>query len=79
MDFSQQIERTPPPDKPPHPWARRLGPLAPLAVLLAKAKTLLFALFKLKFFFSFAAFLGIRLGGGWQGEMRKIAAWLATE
>jgi len=27
----------------------------------------------------FAAFLGIRLGGGWQGEMRKIAAWLATE
>ena len=59
----------PPPDKPQLPWAKRLGPLAPLAILLAKAKTILFALFKLKFLFSFAAFLGIywALYGAWFG------------
>jgi Zn-dependent protease len=59
----------PPPAKPQHPWAKRLGPLAPLALLLAKAKTLLFALFKLKFLFSFIAFLGIywAVYGAWFG------------
>lgn len=50
--------------RPPQPgdknrWAKRLAPLAPLAVVLAKAKTFLFAIFKLKFLFSFAAFIGI--------------------
>ena len=40
-------------------WAKRLGPLGPIAVLLAKAKTLLLALVKLKFLFSFVAFIGI--------------------
>jgi Zn-dependent protease len=40
-------------------WAKRLAPLGPLAVVLAKAKTFLFAIFKLKFLFSFAAFIGI--------------------
>ena len=38
-----------------HAWARRLGPLAPLAVLLASGKFLL-ALFKLKFLLSLGAF-----------------------
>jgi Zn-dependent protease len=59
----------PQPGKPQHPWAKRLGPLAPLAVLLAKAKTVLLALFKLKFLFSFAAFLGVywALFGAWFG------------
>src|ERR1035441_5725069 len=65
---SPQPEPNPasPPGKPQHPWAKRLGPLA---LLLAKAKTLLFALFKLKFLFSFAAFLGIywALFGAWFG------------
>jgi Zn-dependent protease len=58
-----------PPDKRPRNWAKRLGPLAPLALLLAKAKTLIFAIFKLKFLFSFAAFLGIywALYGAWFG------------
>lgn len=42
-----------------HPWAKRLGPLAPLLILLAKAKTALFFLFKLKFLFSFLAFIWI--------------------
>jgi hypothetical protein len=40
-------------------WAKRLGPVGPIAVLLAKAKTVLFALFKLKFLLSFAAFIGL--------------------
>lgn len=40
-------------------WARKLGPVGPLAVLLAKGKFLLTALFKLKFLLSFVAFAGI--------------------
>jgi Zn-dependent protease len=39
-----------------HPWARRLGPLAPLAVVLANGK-FLFALFKLKFLLSLGTFV----------------------
>jgi len=42
-----------------HAWARKLGPLAPLAIVLAKSKTLLLALFKLKFIFSLFAFVGV--------------------
>jgi Zn-dependent protease len=37
-------------------WAKRLGPLAPLAVILAKFKGFFFAF---KFLFSFAAFIGL--------------------
>jgi Zn-dependent protease len=40
-------------------WARKLGPVGPVAVLLAKGKVLLTALFKLKFLLSFVAFVGI--------------------
>ena len=40
-------------------WAKRLGPVGPIALLLAKGKTVLFALFKLKFLLSFAAFIGL--------------------
>jgi Zn-dependent protease len=40
-------------------WAQRLGPVGPLAVLLAKGKVLLAALFKLKFLLSFAASFGV--------------------
>jgi Zn-dependent protease len=39
-----------------HAWARKLGPLAPLAVVLAKGK-FLFALFKLKFLLSLGTFV----------------------
>jgi Zn-dependent protease len=39
-------------------WAKKLGPLAPVAVLLAKGKGLL-ALFKLQFLLSLVAFLGV--------------------
>jgi Zn-dependent protease len=51
--------KTAPPPEQRHAWARKLGPLAPIAILLAKSKTLLLALFKLKFLFSFFLFLGI--------------------
>jgi Zn-dependent protease len=40
-------------------WAKRLGPLGPLAILLAKFKTFFFAILKFKFLFSFAAFIGL--------------------
>ncbi len=43
-------------------WAKRLAPLGPLAVILAKAKTFLLLIFKLKFLVSFAAFIGLYWG-----------------
>jgi Zn-dependent protease len=48
-----------PPPEQKHAWARKLGPLAPIAILLAKSKTLLLAIFKLKFIFSLFAFMGV--------------------
>ena len=48
-----------PPPQEKHSWARKLGPLAPIAILLAKSKTLLLAIFKLKFLFSLFAFMGV--------------------
>jgi Zn-dependent protease len=57
--------------RPAHPVARKLGPLAPIAIVLAKSKGLLLAIFKLKFLFSFfwfivlyAGFFGWRFGVG---------------
>ena len=40
-------------------WVRKLGPLGPIAVLIAKGKTFLGAIFKLKFLASFASFLAV--------------------
>jgi Zn-dependent protease len=40
-------------------WTRRLGPLAPVVFFLAKAKSLLFVIFKFKFLLSFVAFFGL--------------------
>jgi Zn-dependent protease len=45
--------------KPQHPWLKRLGPLAPIALVLLKAKGFLLAIFKLKFLFSFFSFIGL--------------------
>lgn len=39
-------------------WAQKLGPVGPLALLLAKGKFLLSTVFKLKFLLSFVAFFG---------------------
>ena len=40
-------------------WTKRLGPLAPVVLLLAKLKGALFLLFKLKFLLGFFAFFGL--------------------
>jgi Zn-dependent protease len=46
-----------PPSEQRHPWVQKLGPLAPIALVLGKSKFLL-SLFKLKFLLSFGTFLG---------------------
>jgi len=54
-------------EKTQHPWARRLGPLAPIAILLAKSKGLLLAIFKLKFLLSFFSFIAFYVAVfGWR-------------
>jgi Zn-dependent protease len=45
--------------EPENKWASKLGPVGPVAILLAKSKVLFGAIFKLKFLFSFAAFFGV--------------------
>lgn len=52
-------------------WASKLGPLAPIAIVLAKGKTLFLAIFKLKFLLSLGAFMafywtlyGVKFGVG---------------
>ena len=52
-------EKHAPSEPPKSEWVKRLGPLAPIAILLAKSKGLLLALFKLKFLFSFFTFLAL--------------------
>jgi Zn-dependent protease len=50
-----------------HPWISKLGPLAPIAIVLAKSKTLLFALFKLKFLLSLGTYVALYWAlYGWQ-------------
>ncbi|HZC65110.1 MAG TPA: site-2 protease family protein [Candidatus Dormibacteraeota bacterium] len=44
---------------PKYQWAKRLGPLAPIAILLAKSQAFLLALFKFKFIFSLLAYMAI--------------------
>src|SRR5947208_16647638 len=46
------------PPQPKNSWAKKLGPLAPIAIFLAKAKWLI-ALFKFKFLFSLGAFFAL--------------------
>ncbi len=53
---ADRVQPAPPSD---NKWAQKLGPVGPIAVLLAKSKVLLTAIFKLKFLLSFVAFMGI--------------------
>jgi Zn-dependent protease len=53
---ANQIQLAP---KSENKWAQKLGPVGPVAILLAKSKVLLTAVFKLKFLLSFVAFIGI--------------------
>ncbi|HEY6923102.1 MAG TPA: hypothetical protein VI653_06515 [Steroidobacteraceae bacterium] len=48
-----------PAPEPENKWASRLGPVGPVAIVLAKSKAVLAAVFKLKFLLSFAAFVGV--------------------
>jgi Zn-dependent protease len=48
----------PSPEATDNKWAKRLGPVGPIAVVLAKSKALFGAIFKLKFLLTFAAFIG---------------------
>ncbi len=57
LDTAADQHQSPPPSE--NKWAQKLGPVGPIAVLLAKGKFLLTALFKLKFLLSFVAFAGI--------------------
>ncbi|HYM77648.1 MAG TPA: site-2 protease family protein [Candidatus Dormibacteraeota bacterium] len=52
--LADQIQ--PPPSE--NKWAQKLGPVGPLAIILAKGKFLLGTIFKLKFLLSFVAFFG---------------------
>jgi Zn-dependent protease len=52
---AERLQPAPPSE---NKWAQRLGPVGPIAVLLAKGKFLLAAIFKLKFLLSFFAFFG---------------------
>jgi Zn-dependent protease len=55
-DAADRIQPQPPSE---NKWAQKLGPVGPVAILLAKGKTVLFALFKLKFLLSFASFIAL--------------------
>jgi Zn-dependent protease len=54
----QLAEKAAPPPEEKHKLAKKLGPIAPIAIVLAKGKWLL-ALLKLKFLFSFGAFFAL--------------------
>jgi len=56
LNLAAAAGEAPPPE---NPWAKKLGPLGPVAVLLIKGKAFLAAIFKLKFLLSFAAFIGV--------------------
>jgi len=56
LDTMAEQLQPPPPSE--NKWAQKLGPVGPLAILLAKGKFLLTTVFKLKFLLSFFAFFG---------------------
>ncbi|MFC5865104.1 site-2 protease family protein [Acidicapsa dinghuensis] len=61
-------------------WMKRLGPFGPLVLLLAKIKSLLFVLLKLKFLFSFLLFIGLYVSlFGWRFGLGISAAILIHE
>jgi Zn-dependent protease len=60
-------ERLQPPPPPENKWAQKLGPVGPVALLLAKGKMFFAAIFKLKFLLSFVAFFGFYWAAfGWK-------------
>ena len=66
--------------RPENAWARKLGPLGPVAVLAVKAKAIFAALFKLKFLLSLFSFVGIYWAlYGWKFGIGFAAAILIHE
>jgi Zn-dependent protease len=65
LDLQLKAPQAPPKNN----WMRKLGPLAPIVILLSKGKFLLLALFKLKFLLTLFAFMGLywSLYGAWFG------------
>ena len=62
-----------------HAWAKKLGPLAPIAIFLAKAKWIL-TLFKFKFLFSLGAFFALYWSfWGWKFGLGFAASILIHE
>jgi Zn-dependent protease len=61
--------RAAPSTPPKNNWIKKLGPLAPIAIILSKSKFLLLAIFKLKFLLTLFAFMGLywSLYGAWFG------------
>lgn len=61
-------------------WRKRLGPFAPIALFLLKAKSFLFILFKLKFLISMLAFFGLYWAMfGWRFALGFTFALLVHE
>lgn len=56
LDLAADTEQVPESE---NKWAQKLGPVGPIAIVLAKSKAVLAAVFKLKFLLSFAAFFSI--------------------
>ncbi len=65
---------------PQNGWAKKLGPVGPIAVLLAKSKGLLLAIFKLKFLLSLGSFVAVYWAlYGWRFGVGFAAAILIHE
>jgi Zn-dependent protease len=68
------------PAQPTPNWVKKLGPFGPLALLLLKLKSVLFAVFKLKFLFSFLLFIWLYIGlFGWRYGLGISVAILVHE
>ena len=63
------LVRTAPQTPGTNSWVKKLGPLAPIVILLSKGKFLLLAILKLKFLLTLFAFMGLywSLYGAWFG------------
>jgi Zn-dependent protease len=61
-------------------WTKRLGPFAPIALFLIKAKSAIFLLFKLKFLIGLFAFFGLYWAlFGWQFALGFMACLMVHE
>lgn len=77
LSLEKTLSVPPPPE---NSWVRKAGPLAPLAIFLAKSKGLLLAIFKLKFLLSLFSFVAVYWAlYGWKFGVGFAAAILIHE